>query len=244
MKILVWQWGRRGAGPRYAAELAASLRRLAGVESVLSLSAQSEILAGPTPPPCELPVLTYTGLGSFLLRLPLTPFQIGPLAARLCAFAPDLAICAMPAALDLLMAKALERAGIPMMVVVHDADVHPGDGFPMQMTLQRLLVRRARGLIALTAEVGRRLHAQDLVGDRPLIMTSLPPLTFGPRPPHRATMTDRFACSPSAACCHIRVSICWPGRCGGWGRGRIWSCAWLARALRVLRWQPCASCLG
>ena len=183
MKILVWQWGRRGAGPRYAAELAASLRALTGTESVLSLSAQSELLAEPDPPPCDLPVSTYTGMASFLRRLPAVPFQIGPLAARIRAFAPDIAICAMPAALDLLMARALRRAKIPFLVVVHDADIHPGDGFPLQMTLQRALVRDADGLIALTAEIGRRLHAQKLVGDRPLIMTSLPPLTFGPTPP-------------------------------------------------------------
>ncbi len=183
MKILVWQWGRRGAGPRYAAELAASLRALPGVQSVLSLSAQSELLAQPEPPPCDLPFSTYTSMASFLLRLPAAPFQIGPLAAQIRRFAPDVAICAMPAALDLLMARALRRAGVPFLVVVHDADIHPGDGFPMQMGLQRALVREADGLIALTAEVGRRLHAQDLVGDRPLVMTSLPPLTFGPPPP-------------------------------------------------------------
>ncbi len=187
MRILVWQWGRRGAGPRYAAELAASLRTLDGVEAALSLSAQSEILADAGAPPCDLPVSTYNGIGSFLLRLPAAPFQIGPLAARVRALRPDVAICAMPAPLDLLMARALKRAGIPVMVVVHDADLHPGDGFPFQMTLQRLLMRQADGLIALTADVGRRLRDQNLVGDRPLILTSLPPLTFGPPPaPPRA----------------------------------------------------------
>ncbi len=149
----------------------------------MSLSAQSEILAGPAPPPCDLPVATYNGISSLLLRLPLAPFQVGPLAGRVRELRPDVAICAMPAALDLLMSRALRRAGVPMMVVVHDADLHPGDGFPLQMTLQRMLMRQAAGLIALTEEVGGRLRDQGLVGDRPLIMTTLPPLTFGPLPP-------------------------------------------------------------
>ena len=188
MKLLIWQWGRRGAGPRFAAELAAGLRDLPGHDAALSLSAQAELLRGPAPPRCELPFSTYTGLASFLRRLPAAPFEIAPLAARIRALAPDAAVCGMPAALDLLMAAALRRAGVPFLVVVHDADAHPGDGFPFQMQLQRLLLRRADGLIALTGHVAKRLRAQGLAGgglaaDKPLIMTSLPPFTFGPPPP-------------------------------------------------------------
>ena len=57
----------------------------------------------------------------------------------------------MPAALDPVMAWALRRAGIPFAVIVHDADKHPGDGLPLQMLLQRHVVRQADALVALTA---------------------------------------------------------------------------------------------
>jgi glycosyltransferase involved in cell wall biosynthesis len=187
--VLVWQWGRHGGGPRYAADLAASLRRLEGTEATLSLSAQAEIVCGPFPPCCELPFDTYVGLGSLLRRLVGAAFEIAPLARWLRALRPDVAICAMPAPLDLLMAVALRRVGIPFLVVVHDADPHPGDGFPLQMTLQRWLIRRASGLVALTGYVAERLREQGLVASsRPLIMTTLPPpMTFGPLPqPPRA----------------------------------------------------------
>ena len=183
MKVLVWQWGRRGAGPRYAAELAATLRDPPGHDSVLSLSAQAELLRGPAPPRCDLPFSTYSGLAGLLLRLPAAPFLVGPLAERIRALAPDVAICGMPAALDLVMAAALRRAGVPFLVVVHDADAHPGDGFPAQMLLQRLLVRRADGVIALTSHVAGRLRAQGLAKGKPLIMATLPPFVFGPPPP-------------------------------------------------------------
>ncbi len=187
MKVLVWQWGRRGAGPRYAAELAAALRDLPGHDCVLSLSTQAELLRGPVPPRCDLPFSTYSGLTGFLLRLPAAPFQVGPLAARIREFAPDVAICGMPAPLDLVMVAALRRAGVPFLVVVHDADAHPGDGFPLQMLLQRLLVRRADGVIALTGHVAGRLRAQGLAAGKPLIMATLPPFVFGPPPaPPRA----------------------------------------------------------
>ena len=183
MRVLVWHWGRRGAGPRYAAELAASLGRVPGTEALLSLSAQAELLEGAAPPRCDLTFSTYTGWPSLLARLPAIPFQIGPLAARLRGLAPDLAICAMPAALDLVMAAALRRAGVPFLVVVHDADPHQGDDFPLQMPLQRALIGRADGLFALTDHVADRLRALDLVGSRPLVKTNLPPFTFGAPPP-------------------------------------------------------------
>ncbi|HEY2131769.1 MAG TPA: glycosyltransferase family 4 protein [Acetobacteraceae bacterium] len=183
MKLLVWQWGRRGSGPRYGASLAASLRSLDGVSAVLSLSAQSEILCGTAPPVCELPFSTYGGFAGLLLRILSTPILLGRLAACLRQIRPDVAICAMPAPLDMLMAMALHRAGVRFLVVVHDAYLHPGDGFPLQMTLQRLLMRRADGLIALSDHVAGQLRKLDLVGGRPLIMTSHPPLVFGAPPP-------------------------------------------------------------
>ncbi len=183
MRLLVWQWGRRGAGPRYAVELAAGAGRVTGAEALLSLSRQSEILAGPDAPACDLPVDTYRGMADLLARLPRLPFQVGGLADRLRALEVDAAICAMPAPLDLLMAAALRRAAIPYAVVVHDADLHPGDSYALQMVLQRRLVARADALVALSRHVADRLRAQGVAEGRRLILTELPPLAFGPPPP-------------------------------------------------------------
>jgi glycosyltransferase involved in cell wall biosynthesis len=183
MNILVWQWGRRGAGPRYAAGLAESLGSLPGTSALLSLSAQSELLASPAPPACALPFPTYRGIPSLIARAFGAPILIPRLAAALRRLRPDIAICAMPAPLDLLMAAALRRIGTRILVVVHDAALHPGDGFPFQMTLQRALMRRADGLIVLSAHVAAQLRAQGLVGARPLLATTHPPFAFGPPPP-------------------------------------------------------------
>jgi glycosyltransferase involved in cell wall biosynthesis len=150
---------------------------------MLSLSAQSEILGGADAPVCQLPFPTYEDLAGLVVRLPTLPFQVKPLAGRVRALRPDVAICAMPAALDLLMAAALRRVGVPYFVVVHDADPHPGDGIPLQMTLQHMLVRRAHGLVALTEHVAERLRQQSLVRGRPLFILPHPPRVFGPTPP-------------------------------------------------------------
>ncbi len=183
MKLLVWQWGRRGAGPRVAVELARGLGTVPGIEALLSLSADAEILRGPDAPRCDLPVPTYATAFGFAGRMLTAPLFLPGLAQRVRALAPDIALCAMPGPLDLVMAAALRRAGVPFLVVVHDADAHPGDGLPLQMQLQRALLRRAGGLVALSAHVAARLHAQGAVRGRTLLRAALPPLAFGPAPP-------------------------------------------------------------
>ena len=183
MKVLVWQWGRRGAGPRVAMELARGLGGVPGVEAALSLSANAEILRGPGAPRCDLPVPTYGTAAGFAGRVLAAPLLVPGLARRVRALAPDVALCAMPGPLDLMMAAALRRAGVPFLVVVHDADAHPGDGLPLQMALQRALLSRADGLVALSGHVAARLHAQGAVRGRTLLRATLPPLGFGPVTP-------------------------------------------------------------
>lgn len=181
MKVLVWQWGRFGAGPRFAAMLADGLRSVPGVTADLSLSSRADILGGSAAPVCAMPVDTYAGMAGFVGRVLTAPVRIPLLARRLRTLSPDLAICAMPGPLDMLMACALRLAGVPFLVIVHDAEPHPGDGFPFLMTLQRRLCRVADGVVALTGFIGARLTAQGLTGPagRKLIHGSIPPMRFG-----------------------------------------------------------------
>ena len=201
MNVLVWQWGRRGAGPRFGACLAEALRGRPGVDVTLSLCAGAEIMAGPNPPRCEMPVRTYRGRVSFLLRLATAPLALPFLLARLRRLRPDLAICAMPGPLDLLMGVALRLLGSRLVVVVHDADAHPGDGFVLQMQLQRLLCRLADGLAVLCAPVGARLRQQRLAGSerRQLIAFRHPPFGFA-MPPAERLPAERLDATPRLLC--------------------------------------------
>ncbi len=189
MRVLVWQWGRFGAGPRFAMLLAEGLSSLPGVSAMLSLARGAEILRGADPPRCDLPVDTYAGLPGFIARAASAPFLLPGLLRRLRALRPDIAVCAMAGPLDLLMAAALRWLRIPFVVLVHDAEAHLGDGFPLQMWLQRRLCRQATTVAALTAHVGDRLLAQGLAGTpgRPLIRLRLPPMPYEvqPRPERR-----------------------------------------------------------
>ena len=187
MRILVWQWGRFGAGPRVAADFAALFNSLPGTDAALSLAARAEILAGPHRPRCELPVPTYQSVAGYAGRVLRTPFFVPWLARRISVLQPTLALCAMPGPLDLAMHAALRRTAIPYAVVAHDADLHPGDGYPLQMALQRELLRRADAIVVLSDHVRARLDALGLTAGKLVLKTSLPPHTLDvPPPPPRA----------------------------------------------------------
>ncbi|HET6182772.1 MAG TPA: glycosyltransferase family 4 protein [Acetobacteraceae bacterium] len=179
MKVLVWQWGRRGAGPRIALLLARALAGLPDTEGRLALSAGAEILATEASARCDLLLPLYHGLAGLLVQAARAPAIVRRLAAEIGRLRPDRAVCAMPGPLDLLMRAALSRCRVPMAVIVHDADPHPGDGFPLQHRLNRALIRRAEAVIALSGHVARRLDEQHLLapGTR-LIRLPHPPLAF------------------------------------------------------------------
>lgn len=184
MRVLVWQWGRRGAGPHFAAALAAGFDSLPGVTGLLSLSTGAEILRQQDGPACQLAVPTYEGWRGLGARVLQTPTIVAFLARRLRHLRADMAVCAMPAPLDLQCVAALRRCHVPIAVVLHDAERHPGDGYPFQMILQRRLVRAADLVVALSAHVAEHLRSQRVMrpGTR-LITGRHPPMGFGAAPP-------------------------------------------------------------
>jgi glycosyltransferase involved in cell wall biosynthesis len=184
--ILVWQWGRFGGAPRFAALLAEGLGDQPSTRVTLSLSRNAEILREESPPRCGLPIDTYDSLAGFLARALLAPFSLPNLIRVIKDLRPDIAVCAQPGPLDLLMAAALRWLNIPFFVLVHDAHAHPGDGFPMQMYLQRMLCRQANAVAALTTHVGDQLVRQGIAGSpgRPLVRLRHPPMRYPFVPEH------------------------------------------------------------
>lgn len=184
MRILVWQWGRHGAGPRFAIDLARGLAGLENTEALLSLSTRAEIMRISPPPDLALPMATYGSAAGLAGRLLASPFTGRQLGRRLAALGIDAAICAMPAALDFTLARALRHARIPYAVVVHDADAHPGDGlsWPLVQTLQRRLIGGANACVALSTHVAERLARQGRCHG-PILRGRHPPFAFGPTPP-------------------------------------------------------------
>jgi glycosyltransferase involved in cell wall biosynthesis len=178
MRVLVWQWGRRGAGPRIAAQLASAFNELPDTVGLLSLSTSAEILHGADAPRCDLPMQTYATVAGLARRFATSPGHIARLSGAVRSLRPDLAICAMPGPLDWIFALALRRVHVPFAVIVHDAIAHPGDGYPLQMLLQRRFLRAADAVIALSAHVAEQVRKARM--GRRIIHGFLPPLVFGP----------------------------------------------------------------
>lgn len=185
-RVLVWQWGRFGAGPRLGVDFAAGFAAIPGIVALLSLSRQAEIMQGPHAPECALPVDTYRGVAGLIGRAVTAPLSLAALARRIEALRPDMALCAMPGPLDLLMHAALRMNGVPYAVIVHDAEAHPGDGYPFQMELQRALMRRAGAVVTLSAHVENRLRARHHFGSTPILRAMLPAPALPRLPPPRA----------------------------------------------------------
>ncbi len=80
------------------------------------------------------------------------------------------------------MVSALGRRRLPFVALVHDPELHPGDGLPFQARLQRAVFQKAAALAVLTSHTAERVSMLGLVGSRPLIRLSLPPIPF-PMPP-------------------------------------------------------------
>jgi len=179
-RILVWQWGRNGGAPRFAAQLATGLSRLPNTLVHLSLAQGAAILQTKSPPNCDLPIKTYNGLGGFFARVACTPFEIPSLTRRIAALQPDFAICAMPGPLDLMMVAALRRLARSFVVILHDATPHPGDGLPGQMAIQRIICGQADAVATLSNHVsGQFIARKRATGEhQPLIRLWHPPFDF------------------------------------------------------------------
>lgn len=181
--VLVWQWGKRGAGPRIAVDLANGLTALPDVSVRLCLSEDAEILHSHHAPQDALVFKTYRSAFGLLGRFLQAPLIISKLFLSMLQDKPDIAICAMPAPLDVLMAHALRRAGVKVVTIVHDARAHPGDGYPLQMFLQKALISQSSFLVTFSQHVATVLSGDTVCRGKPVVSLSHPPFVGTEAPP-------------------------------------------------------------
>jgi glycosyltransferase involved in cell wall biosynthesis len=175
-RVLVWQWGRFGAGPRYALELAHALRTYCGLETQLSLAEDAEVLQHPVHRAAvDLPVTTYRSPFEFIAKSLAINKVLAPTIQALRANPPDVAISMMPAYWDVFFAARLRRLGVPTVTVIHDATMHPGDWFPLIPWLQRRLIAESAAVITPSDFVGNRLRERNWLNATP---TTIPLVAF------------------------------------------------------------------
>jgi glycosyltransferase involved in cell wall biosynthesis len=159
-RVLLWQWQRRGGGPKYTIELARALAARGRVEAALSVSRQAEIIEEYRA--IGLPmqeVDTYRGGREFVvstLRLPAirTAFRDYLRRRRI-----EVVIATMSHLWNPLMVDLVGRAGARLVTVVHDAAPHPGDAYPFR---QRMIARELKAsdrVVTLSNHVGDGVRA-------------------------------------------------------------------------------------
>ncbi len=166
MRVLVWQWGRYGAGPRFALELAKALERNCGCTTLLSMAEGAELFQQASlSKVVDLPLRTYANAHEFVARTLDIRRILAPLMQRLDIEKPDVAIVTMMGYWDVFLVRRLKRMGVPVVAILHDAEVHPGDRFQLALYLQRHILRRVDGVVTLTEFVGHKIAARvDLAG--------------------------------------------------------------------------------
>ncbi|EHH68343.1 glycosyltransferase family 4 protein [Gluconobacter morbifer] len=181
-RVLVWQLGRRGAGPRIAVDLSDGIRSLGLFEVMLVLSDQAEILRSRTAPRDVLKLPTYRSVAGLVLRLMSAPWIMVRLNHLTNVLRPEMAIGAMPGPLDLFMMAALQRTGTKTAIIIHDAQRHPGDGYPFQMMLQTALIQKADLLVTFSQHVATHLKNDPAARNKPILALSHPPFIGTPSP--------------------------------------------------------------
>lgn len=188
IKTLIWQWGRFGAGPRIAFELARALEQHCGMKVVLSLAEGAELLeTAMCREAVNIPIKTYNSAIQFATRTVMIRKVLAPLLRRLESERPDVAISVMPGYWDLFLIRHLRRLGIPVITIIHDAGNHPGDRLQLINLLQKTMIRQSSAIVTLTDFVASSLRAQGLLKDKKHLTIPHPALTFPdltPPPPH------------------------------------------------------------
>lgn len=157
LKILLWHWGRRGAGPRYTLELARALMRNPEVEVYLSISRDCELIE-------EFRALNITTQEIRTYRNLFTAFvmtlNILSLRNRFARFITSNQIevvnSTMSHAWSRLVLSSLQRTGAVLLNTVHDAVLHPGEDGGVKSWFYQPFVN-ADGYIALSNYVGQQL---------------------------------------------------------------------------------------
>lgn len=178
LNILIWQWGRRGAGPKTAVKFSKAASSLPNIKTFLSLSTQAEIVLKDPTLSVDCPVRTYTSIRGYVWRILQAPFIIASLCQYIKKNKIDIAICTMSGPMDLVMAIALKLLKIPYVVVVHDVYPHPGDGYMFQHFLQQILIKKSRLTVTFSKYVFKQLLAVNFVPNDQIIEGWHPPFSY------------------------------------------------------------------
>jgi glycosyltransferase involved in cell wall biosynthesis len=181
MPIALIYWGRLGAGAALMSQIADAMRHDERFELYLSPSLNSE-LPPQFPDERVFPVRTFDGPFGLIARTPLLRSTVGRLVGELKARNVRAIVTVMPHVWGLALQRAARRAGIRTLLIVHDADAHPGE---RRLLLDWLVGQEIRGsdrIVTLSGHVANRLILRRLVPKERVARSFHPIFRFGAKP--------------------------------------------------------------
>ena len=163
-RILLWHFGKEGAGAKFTFEIGRALAQkqnqilnyVAAEQSDLAnLLSRNNIEKADHIAIFRGDKRSLSGIfsaGLALLKLPKIAYDFERIIRRT---KPDLLLCGFQSIWDLAALPILRRLKIPFILVLHDAEPHPGDDYPLRARALKWEVNAADGLIVLSDQVGR-----------------------------------------------------------------------------------------
>jgi glycosyltransferase involved in cell wall biosynthesis len=158
-RVVLHYWGRRGGGSLLTFLLAQYLTdSQAPTEIILSLTKQNDDIKAFEASGLPLLVIDRPSLSSVWRTAWFLPSQLAKHANALASLKPDAVIMTMNSPFAWPFIRVLQRRGLKVIYVAHDAEPHPGDyAATWQRVTQDLLIKGADRVVTLSSNVLRRL---------------------------------------------------------------------------------------
>ncbi len=176
--IALVYWGRLGAGAALMRQIGEAMGADERFDLYLSPSLQSEL-----PPAAAedrlLAVRTFSGPLSLAGRSIALPLTLRRLVRRMAAAEIQAVVTVMPHVWGWAFERAARRAGIKTLLIVHDAEPHPGESRPGLDRLVRAEIRASDRVITFSDHVADRLIARGDARETRLVRLFHPIFRFG-----------------------------------------------------------------
>jgi glycosyltransferase involved in cell wall biosynthesis len=158
-RVVLHYWGRRGGGSEFTLSLAQHLQQSPrDVDVILSLAHQNNDIASFRAAGFSIITFDRPHMSTLWRKAWSLPAALGSHAKALASTKPDAVIITMNAPFAWPFMNVLQRRGLRVFYVAHDAEPHPGDYAVLwQRVTQDLLIKRANGVVALSNSVAKRI---------------------------------------------------------------------------------------
>jgi len=179
--IALVYWGRLGAGAALMSQIAEAMAQDSRFDLYLSPSLNSE-LPPESPPARTLPIRTFAGPVGLVARTLILPLTVRRLVRDLKARGVRAIVTIMPHVWGLALERAASGAGIRTLLIVHDADPHPGERRPVLDRLVRREIHGSDRIVTFSDHVADRLAERGDAPEDRIARLYHPIFRFGARP--------------------------------------------------------------